>query len=173
MQPTSNRSARRLRGAPARRAAPNIWMQPREGKKKNISEGAFVPEKCSRTVTELLCLILNNSGGTEWSRGPTWTELTSQNGLITLVCKMEQTDRFVLYFSTSRLDFPTPLYTPRLPISWPPNVCKMRRAWQPSHLHPETAQMVLATSFIVSHSLCLRSFPSTWKQKYLWSERLY
>lgn len=129
MQPTSNRSARRLRGAPARRAAPNIWMQPRE--EKNISEGAFVPENCSRAVTELLCLILNSSGGggsSERSRGPTWTELTSQNGLITLVCKMEQTDRFVLYFSTSRLDFPTPLYTPRLPDSCPPDVRKMRRA---------------------------------------------
>lgn len=89
MQPTSNRSARRLRGAPARRAAANIWMQPRE--EENTSEGAFVPEKCSHAVTELLCLILNNSGSgsssTEWSRGPTWTKLTSQNGLITLSAK--------------------------------------------------------------------------------------
>lgn len=169
MQPTSNRSARRLRGAPAHRAAPNIWMQPRE--EKNISEGAFVPEKCSCAVTELLCLILNNSGSTEWSRGPTWTELTSQNGLITLVCKMEQTDRFVLYFS--RLNFPTPLYTPHHPISWPPNVRKMSRARQPSHLDSETAQMVLGTSCIFSHSLCLCPFPSTWKQKYRWSERIY
>lgn len=105
MQPTSNRSARRLRGAPARRAAPNIWMQPRE--EKNISEGAFVPENCSRAVTELSCLILNNSGSsTEWSRGPTWTELTSQNGLITLVCKMEQNRSICALFQYKQVGFP-------------------------------------------------------------------
>lgn len=141
-------------------------MDAAEGGKKNISEGAFVPEKCSRAVTELLCLILNNSGGggsTERSRGPTWTKLNFsewidyprlQNGANRSICAL---------FQYKRVGFPNAaIYTA------PPDFVTSKRLRNEASVTTvaprQTAHMDLGSSFIFS--VCLRSFPSTWKQKY-------
>lgn len=124
---------------------------------------------CWRNVaelTELLCLILS-------SRRPTWTKLTSQSGLITLIYKMEQTDRFVpLFFIQAGWFLNAAVFdSPPVQSGLTSPTLQTTEKWKECDSHHTSSQQfstIITTPNIfigrVSESLC-STFLSTRKEK--------